>query len=192
MVHVHLYRVLYTSYHTSPSHVTNTRLSPLASVLRLRPECIPLLLPRKHQLIHTSHIVLRFAHISQPRPSRPLRSSPDDINSRHRRAVDLEPHLHADLHHLSSQQNSRVLAPSSDLDECARKRLAGLGRYHEYISYFGAVGVFPGEESGAGSCRVELVDEFLAEGGHGIGVGVADGGNLRPNFEFADLLLLGS
>ena len=113
--------------------------------LSLRPQRISLLLPRKHVIIHATHIMLRLPHVCQPSTSRPLRPSPDDVNPRSRGAVDLVPHFCADFHELAAQLDGCVEAAAADLDEHAGEWLTRPGRYHQNISNLGTVRVVFGK-----------------------------------------------
>lgn len=144
MFHLWNFLLLYMVYHTI-QQPASLSLRPLflglRTLLRLRTQRITLPLPRKHQLVHAAHVVFGLAHIRQPCSPCSLRSSPDDINACDRRAVDLEPHLHSHLHHLTTQENRRVLTSAPDLDKGPGKWLAHLGRHHQNIAHLGAVGV---------------------------------------------------
>lgn len=116
------------------------------SIIHTRP------LPLPHQMLHTTHIMLRLPQVRQLGPSRPLGRPLDDLNSRHIPTIHLKPHLHTHPTQLTPQQNRRLNSPASNTHQHAGKGLGGaLGRDHEDVAYAGGVLVVFGKESCAGA-----------------------------------------
>lgn len=104
----------------------------------------------------------RLAHVSESGSARSLRASPNNVDAGDSWTINLEPCLNARLHHLSSEQNSCIDAPSAKLKKYARERFPLLGSDHEHITRLRAVGLVARKQTSSGASRVKRRDLCLA------------------------------
>ena len=76
------------------------RIPRLHTRTRNRPRLLSQISP--HYTINRAHIMLRQAHVIQPRPPRPLLFPLHNLNALHVRTVHLDPHLHPNPRQLIS------------------------------------------------------------------------------------------
>lgn len=111
--------------------------------------------------------MLGLAHVGEAGAAGALGPAVDDLDAEDVAAVDLEPHLDADLGELAAQQDGRLDAPPPDADAHARE---GLGRaprrHHQHVAHLGAVRVLLGEEPRPRPRRVHLADLLGVVGAH--------------------------
>lgn len=138
------------------------RPSRIRAGLRLRAKHVPGPPPRLDQVVHIAHIVLRLAHVREPGAPRALRPPPDDLDAQHAGAVDLEPHLDADLGQVVPQQDRRVDARPPDREAHPRERRlpapAPRRRHLEHVARLRRVRVLLREQRRPRPRRVEPPD----------------------------------
>jgi len=65
-------------------------------------------------VVDVTHVVLGMAHVGKAGTAGTLGPAPDDLNAQNLGAVDLVPHLDADLGQVVAQQDRGVDAPPAD------------------------------------------------------------------------------
>ena len=111
-----------------------------------------------HFSLHTSLVMLRLAHVIQPRSSRPLLRPLDDLYPPHIGTVDFHPHLHPRHQEPIPQQNCSVHTLPSYAQTYTREWITGLKSCEEDVTRVGHVRIIAVEEAGAGTIRIEFGD----------------------------------
>lgn len=132
---------------------------------------LPLVL--SNDIIHAAHIMSRLAHVIKSSPSRSLLLSLHNLNALYIGRVNLIPHLHAHASQVVAEQNGGVDALAADVEADTSVLVAVLEANEEDVADVCAVGVFAGEEAGAGAGGVESGDLGGGEGGDGVFAGCA-------------------
>lgn len=142
-------------------------------------EDVPGAAPVVDEALDIAHIVLGLAHVEEAGAAGALGPAPDDVDTTYAGAVDLEPHLDADLYQVVAQQDGRVDAGAPDGKAYSGKCVAALARDLQDVAGADAVPARLVEEGAAGSRAIETSDLLCVEGEHGLRVGDLRGGNTR-------------
>lgn len=127
----------------------------ISSLCLARPQHLPLPDVLRDDILHAARVMLRLAHVVQPRSVRPLAPALHDLDALDVRAIHFVPHLDADARELVAQQDRRVDAPPPDVDAHAREGVAAPLPHQQDVANFGRLGVRGGEEARARPGGVE-------------------------------------
>lgn len=175
-------RLPLTTLGTGGSPLTRlTRFSRLA--LALGAEDVPGAPPGGDEVVDVAHVVLGLAHVGEPGAAGALGAAPDDLDAEDVGAVDLVPHLDAELGHVVAQQDGAVDAGAADGQADAGEGLAAPRGDLQHVARLGGVAARPREEGGAQALGVQAADLLGVVGGQrrrGLGSG---GGHARVDGE---------
>lgn len=117
--------------------------------LTLGAEDVPGPPPGGDEVIDVAHVVLGLAHVGEAGTAGAAGTTPDDLDADDVGAVDLVPHLDADLGEVVAQEDGRVDAGAADAQADAGEGLAALRRHLQHVARLGAVRVRLAEQEGA-------------------------------------------
>ena len=109
-------------------------------------------------MLDVAHVVAGLAHEIEAGAARALGPPPDDLDAQHVGAVDLVPHLDADLGEVVPEEDGRVNARALDRQADAGERLAPVRRDLQHVAGLGGVRVLLREEGGARARPVQPPD----------------------------------
>lgn len=129
-------------------------------------------------MVDVAHVVLGLAHVGEPGAAGALGAAPDDLDAEDVGAVDLVPHLDAELGEVVAQQDGAVDAGAADGQADAGEGLPAPRGDLQHVAGLRRVAARPREEGGAQALGVQAPDLLGVVGGqrrrgHGSGGGHA-------------------
>lgn len=150
----------------------------LGLALALGAEDVPRAAPGGDEVVDVAHVVLGLAHVGEPGAAGALGAAPDDLDAEDVGAVDLVPHLDAELGEGVAQQDGAVDAGAPDGQAHAGEGLAAPRRHLQHVARLRRVPVRAREERRAQALGVQAPHLLRVVGGqrrrgHGPGGGHA-------------------
>jgi len=134
-------------------------------------------------MIDIAHVLLLLPEVVQSRAPGAPRLPPDDVDTRDAGAVDLEPHLDADLGQVVPEEHGRVYAGALDRHDNAREGLRAGGADLQHVARADRVLGRLGEEGRPGTRAVQPANLLRVVGLEGGAVGRPRRGDARVHCE---------
>ncbi len=139
--------------------------------------------PLGDEMVDVAHVVLRVAHVVEPGTAGALGPAPDDLDAQDVGAVDLVPHLDADLGQVVPEQDGGVDAGALDRQAHAGERLAAPRHHLQHVARLRRVPVLLGEEKRAQTLGVQTSDLLRVVGFENFWGEGSGGGHARVDGE---------